>query len=140
MIVKVDWKNDISDMALEAEGPSGHKVLMDSASGFGGKDSGPRPMELLLMGLGGCTAMDVLSILRKKRQEVHSLEIEVDGTRNEDFPKEYTSVELRYKIRGKNIDPSSVERAIELSQEKYCGAAETFRSSCAVKHTYEIIE
>jgi putative redox protein len=140
MDIKVSWRKDLGDMAFEGVGPSKKKIVMDSSPKHGGKGNGPPPMEVLLMGLGGCTAMDVLSVLRKKRQEVESLEVLIDGTRADEFPKEYKKVNLRYVVKGKNIKEEAVRRAVELSQDKYCGASETFRKQCEITSSFKIID
>jgi len=140
MDVKLSWRSDLGEMAFEGGGPSGKKIVMDSSPQHGGKGNGPSPMEVLLMGLGGCTAMDVLAILRKKRQEVESLEVLIDGTRAADFPKEYKTVDIRYVVKGKNIKEDAVRRAIELSQDTYCGASATFRKECEITSSFKIVE
>lgn len=138
MEVTVKWRKDLGDMALEGVGPLGKSMVMDSAPAHGGKGNGPSPMEMVLMALGGCTAMDVLSILRKKRLEVESLEIKINGERAEDYPKEFKNAEIKYIVTGKNIDPSAVKRAIELSEQSYCGVAGTLRKECKISTSFEV--
>ncbi len=140
MKAKVVWNPDISGMGFEGTGPSGHKLVMDTTDKFGGADKGVRPFEILLLGLGGCTGMDVISILRKKKIEVKSFTIELEAERAEDYPKEITEITLNYKFSGKGLKKEAVERAIELSQDKYCGVSETLRKNVEINHTYVIEE
>ncbi len=117
------WRGGI---AFEGVNEEGQAVFMDSPIAEGGPQ-GPSPMQLLLMSLAGCTAMDVISILQKKRQEVTSFEINVIGDRAPDHPKYYEDIELEFVVRGRNIDPQAVARAIELSETKYCSASANLR-------------
>jgi len=119
---------------------SGHEVYMDSDPSVGGADSAARPMELLLMGLCGCTAMDTISILRKKRQQVGGLEVRASAERAEEHPKVFTDIALHYIITGTEVDPTAVERAIQLSAERYCPAQAMLGQVAAFTFTYEIIE
>ncbi len=109
-------------MSFEGTGPSGLTLPMDTSSQFGGDDNGFRPMELLLIGLAGCTGMDVISILKKKRQDVTAFEVRVQGERAEDHPKVFTHIVVEYVVTGRDLDPVAVERAVELSSTKYCSA------------------
>lgn len=118
----------------------GFSVDLDAEKEVGGTDAEARPMHLLLLGLAGCTAMDTLSILRKKRQEVSGLRVEAYGDRAGEFPKVYESMEIVYKIRGKDIDPKAVVRAIEVSEERYCPAIAMLRKTAEIKSRYEIEE
>ena len=115
-------------------------IRMDSRLETGGDDSGVRPMELLLIGLGGCTGMDVISILRKKRQNITHFEIQLDATQAEDYPRIFTHITINYKIHGHNVDPKAVARAIELSVTKYCPAQAMLDKAAEIEHTYEIVE
>ena len=103
-------------------GTSGQTCTMDSSVEGGGQNSGPRPMEMLLFGLGGCTGMDVVSILRKKRQPFTGLEMNLSGDRAPENPKRYTAIHNEYVVHGKGVDPKAVADAIRLSEEKYCSA------------------
>ncbi len=125
-------------MRFSAITGSGHEVMMDSSQEFGGQDTAARPMELLLAGLGGCTGMDVISILRKKKQEVTSFEIIVKGNRAEDHPKRYTGIEVEFVIKGNNLSEEAVKRAVELSMDKYCSVRATLEGSTPVKYHYKI--
>jgi len=138
MKAKVKWVPNVSGMGFEGIGPSGHKLLMDAVSDFGGEDKGVRPFELLLLSLGGCTAMDVISVLKKKKQEVESFEIELEAERDKDYPKGIKKVNINYVLNGKNLKPEAVEKAIELSQEKYCSVAGTLRDECELTKSFEI--
>ena len=119
---------------------SGYTLQMDSTPSVGGEDSGFRPMELLLIGLGGCTAMDVLSILRKKRQEVTGFDVNVEAQQAKDHPHVFTQITINYIILGREINPKAVERAIQLSETKYCPAQAMLAEAGTIVHTYEIIE
>jgi putative redox protein len=119
---------------------SGHVVVMDSDGTVGGNDSGARPMELILMGLCGCTAMDTISILRKKRQNVIGLEVKASADRAEEHPKVFTKIALHYIVTGEDVDPAAVERAIELSAERYCPAQAMLGQVAEFELTYEIVE
>lgn len=127
-------------MAFRAETGSGHAVVLDAAEHTGGQNRGARPMELLLAGLAGCTGMDVISILRKKRQEVTGYEVHVRGERAETDPKVFTSITVEHVVTGHEISPEAVARAVELSETKYCGAGAMLGKTAALKHTFRIIE
>jgi len=119
---------------------TGHAVVMDAGNEFGGRDSGPRPTEMVLLGFGGCTGMDVISILRKKRQKVSGLEIRLDGTKSEEHPKRFTAIRMTYVITGRGVKKEAVERAIALSQDKYCSVGNTLGKSAEITWDYEIVE
>jgi putative redox protein len=119
---------------------SGFTVQMGTSTSVGGDDDGLRPMELVLIGLGGCTAMDVASILRKKRQDVTGLEIKLDAARSGGHPNVFTHITVHYIVHGHGVDPKAVERSIELSQTKYCPAQAMLSKAVAIDHTYEIVE
>lgn len=122
-------------MGFLAVGDSGHRVQMDAGVPEGGSDSGPRPMELLLHALGGCTGMDVVSILKKMQIDLKDFTIEITGERAPEHPKKYTHIHLTFKTFGSNIDRNKVIRAVELSQSKYCSVA----ASLNAEITYEIL-
>jgi len=119
---------------------TGHGLVMDADAEFGGENSGPRPTELLLLGFGGCTGMDVISILRKKRQRVTGLEIRLDGAKSGEHPKRLTEIRLTYVVSGYGLKKEAVERAITLSQEKYCSVGNTLGRSARIAWDYEIVE
>ncbi len=121
-------------------GDSGHAVVMDGNPKYGGSDTGPRPMELLLMGLGGCTGMDVASVLRKKKQPFEDIEVNLKGEMAERDPMRYTDVEIEYVVKGKGVDEKAVERAIKLSMEKYCPVKATFEGSTNIGWSYKVVE
>ncbi len=118
---------------------SGHTVIMDGAPEAGGKNSGPRPMEMILLGLGGCTAFDVVHILRRGRQIITGCEVEMDAQRAEVDPKVFTHIHLHFIVTGNNLDPKQVERAINLSAEKYCSASMMLKATVDITHDFEIL-
>lgn len=130
----------VKGMQFLGESGTGHAIVMDADEKFGGTNTGARPIELLLTGFGGCTGMDVISVLRKKRQEVANLEIKVDGQREEGHPGRYTAIHLIYTITGRNISKEAVERAISLSLDKYCAVGATLARSAEITHEYRIID
>lgn len=127
-------------MRFQGESGSGYTLTMDAEEHAGGENAGFRPMELLLVGLAGCTAMDVISILRKKREDVTDYEVKVTGERAEDHPRVYTSVTITHIVTGRHVKPESVARAVELSETKYCGASATLSKTARVEHKYEVRE
>lgn len=116
----------------------GHRVDVDAADSEGGKDLGARPMRLLLLGLAGCTAIDVISILRKQRQPVSGLRVEASGNRASEHPRVYENIELVYRVQGEGVNPSAVERAIELSETRYCSATAMLGAVAEITSRYEI--
>ncbi|MEN6529759.1 MAG: OsmC family protein [Anaerolineaceae bacterium] len=137
MNARITWK---SGMAFSALGDSNIEVPLDAATAHGGNGTGVVPMEMILMGLGGCTAMDVISILAKKRQEVTSFEVVLHANRADEHPKVFTGIEIEYVVKGKNIDPDSVARAVELSETKYCPGMAMLRKSATITTRYTVIE
>ena len=117
--------------------PSGHKVMIDTD---GERHSAPSPMELLLVALGSCTGVDVVSILRKKREELTDYRVEVRGQRREQHPRSYQRLDVHHIVTGRNISERSVAQAIELSEHKYCSVAATLRPTAEIVSSYEIIE
>ncbi len=130
----------VENVCLVGESASGHGVVIDGSEAIGGRNLGVRPMEMLLMGLGGCTAMDVLSILRKQRQDVTDCVIEVKGERGDEHPKIFTKIHVHFIITGKALKESSVKRAVDLSAEKYCSVSAMLGKSAEITHDYEVIE
>lgn len=126
-------------MSFVAETGSGHMVAMDGAPEAGGRNLAPRPMELILAGAGGCTAFDVVMILRRGRQEVAGCEVKLTAERAEADPKVFTRINFHYVVTGKDLKPESVERAIQLSSEKYCSASIMLGKTAAMTHSWEII-
>ncbi|MBE3560164.1 MAG: OsmC family protein [Ktedonobacteraceae bacterium] len=127
-------------MRFEATAGSGHHVTLDAAEHGGGQNAGFRPMEMLLVGLAGCTAMDVISILRKKRQQVTAYEVHVEGIRAEDHPMVFVEITVEHVVTGHHVQPEAVERAIQLSEERYCGAGAMLGKVARLKHTFRILE
>ncbi len=128
------------DMIFTAYSSNGYTIPLDSSKDVGGHEAGIRPVELLLTALAGCTAMDVISILRKKRQEITGLDVRVEGQRAEEHPRVFTEIWVHYTVTGFKVDPAAVERAIELSRDKYCSAAATLRHTAQLHYDFEIIE
>ena len=134
---KIIW---VDGALLVAEGGSGHTITMDGAAEIGGHNLASRPMEVLLMGMGGCTAIDVVSMLKKQRQDIEGVEVSLVAERAEDHPKVYTSVKLVYTVRGRNLNKALVERAVSLSDEKYCSATAMVKKSAAVTNEVVLVE
>lgn len=137
MKARVKW---VEGMAFMAESASGHALIMDGAPDIGGRNLGARPMELVLMGAGGCTSIDVVMILQKSRQDVTDCEVELSAERAEDHPKVFTKIHFHFIVKGRKLKPEVVERAINLSAEKYCSATIMLAKTAAVTHDYEIVE
>jgi putative redox protein len=127
-------------MRFDAGSGSGHQVTLDAAKHDGGQDTGFRPMELLLVGLAGCTGMDVISILRKKRELVTAYEVQVTGVRAEDAPMVFVEIRVEHVITGHQIRPEAVARAIQLSEGRYCGAGAMLGKVAHLTHTYRLVE
>lgn len=130
----------VKGMQFVGTASSGHAVVLDGDHEVGGEDTGLRPSELLLIGLGGCSGMDVISILRKKKQEVTSFEINVHGNKVESHPKRFENMTVEYVVKGRNISEDAVKRAVELSFTKYCSVKATLEGSVNLSYTYKIIE
>ncbi|MDA0236944.1 MAG: OsmC family protein [Proteobacteria bacterium] len=128
----------LDGVAFNANSGSGHTITMDGSAEAGGKNQGARPMEMLLMGLGGCSAYDVVTILRKSRQNITDLTVEIEAKRAETDPKIFTWIHLHFKIYGENISKNIVERAINLSAQKYCSASIMLGKSAQITHDFEI--
>src|SRR5436309_1157766 len=127
-------------MRFDAASGSGHHVTLDAAEHGGGQNAGFRPMELLLVGLAGCTGMDVISILRKMRQEVTSYEVYVTGTRAEEHPMLFVEITVEHVVTGHDIQSQAVARAVQLSEERYCGAGAMLGKVAHLTHTFRIVE
>lgn len=127
-------------MEFSGQATSGHTLTMDADDAAGGQNAGFRPMELLLVGFGGCTGMDVISILRKKRQTVTGLEMNVKGEKTDSYPKIYRAVHIEYVVTGKGVQKEAVERAIALSLEKYCSVGATLSKAGTITSSYKIVE
>ncbi len=135
--IRTVWKGG---MSFESMGRDGVPVVMDAAPEFGGQNRGLTPMELLLVALAGCTAMDVITILQKKREQVTGFEVITRGVRAGEHPRIYTEIEVEYVVRGHGINPQSVERAIELSETKYCSVSNMLNKAARLITRYRIEE
>jgi putative redox protein len=131
---KVTW---VEDMQFVGQGETGHAIVMDVSEEAGGHDAGARPMEVLLMGVLGCTAMDVISILKKKRQPVKGLKIFATGDRAAEHPKYYTKIHLEYVAYG-DVDLEALERSAQLSEDKYCSAIATVRGKAEITRSCRV--
>lgn len=137
MKARLNW---VEDMTFVATSGSGHALVLDAAPDIGGHNLGPRPMELVLMGTGGCTAIDVVHILRKGRQPVSGCTVELEAQRAEQDPKVFTRIHFKFAVKGKGLKPEAVERAIRLSAEKYCSASIMLAKTAELTHEFEIVE
>lgn len=136
----VRWMGNDAGMSFVAETGSGHTVVMDGAPEAGGRNLAPRPMELLLAGTGGCTAFDVVMILKKGRHAVTACDVSLSAERAETDPKVFTRVHFHYRVKGQQLKPEAVARAIELSKEKYCSASIMLAQSAEITADFEIVE
>lgn len=137
MKARVKW---LEDMSFVGESGSGHAVIMDGPPDLGGRNLGVRPMEMLLLGMGGCTAFDVMLILKRGRQVVTDCVAELQAERAEQDPKVFTRIHVHFIVTGKGLSEKHVKRAIELSAEKYCSASIMLGQSAEITHDYEIHE
>lgn len=137
MKARIKW---IENVSFVAESGSGHAMVMDGAPEGGGRNLGPRPMEVVLMGTGGCTAYDVMHILRKSRAPVTDCVVEIDSERAAEDPKVFTKIHFHFIVSGKGLKPAQVERAVHLSAEKYCSASIMLGKTAAITHDFEIRE
>jgi putative redox protein len=137
MKLSVNWKGN---MIFSGTSPSGFPMQMDADSNFGGTNAGIRLMEMLAFGLAGCTAMDVLSILQKKRQHMTQFEVRLDAPRSPEYPKVFTSAAITYIVTGRDVDETAVLRSIELTATKYCPAQIMLEQACPMDLRYEIYE
>jgi putative redox protein len=130
----------VEGITFVAESGSGHAVVMDASPDVGGRNLGARPMELVLMGAGGCSAIDVVHILRKARQDMVDCVVELEAERAPEDPKVFTRIHMHYVVTGRGLNPTQVERAIKLSKEKYCSATIMLAKTAEVTADYEIRE
>jgi putative redox protein len=136
MKARVKW---VEGMAFMAESDSGHGIMLDGSPDIGGRNLGARPMEMVLMGLGGCTAIDVMVILGKQRQPVEDCWIELAAERADvAAPKVFTKIHVHYVVKGSGLDPKQVERAVKLSAEKYCSVSAMLKNSVDITYDFEI--
>lgn len=127
-------------MAFRATPGSGHALTIDAALEAGGTNAGPRPMELLLLGLGGCSGMDVISILRKMRQDVTGYEVRLQADRAVEHPRIFTAITMEHVVRGRGIAEDAVRRAVELSATRYCSAAAMLGKAATIRHRYRVVD
>lgn len=131
MDVRVEWKDALK---FEGTGPSGHTVVMDASKQDGGSDSGPRPTEMVLFGLGGCTGIDAVILLKKMRQPVSGVGISISAQRAEEDPQRFTDIHITYEITGTDLDESKVKRAVSLSSEKYCSVLHSLNAKITTSY------
>lgn len=136
MKARVKW---VENTLMVGESGSGHAVVMDGPPEFGGRNLGVRPMEMLLLGLGGCTQFDVIHILRKGRHKVSRCEVEMEAERAAEDPKVFTRIHIHFVVAGAGLSEKAVKRAIELSAEKFCSASIMLGKSAEISHDYEIV-
>ncbi|HEU5378125.1 MAG TPA: OsmC family protein [Ktedonobacteraceae bacterium] len=127
-------------MRFHVETKSGHGIDLDMAPGEGGSGAGPQPMEMLLVGLAGCSGMSTLLILRKRKQDVRDYKITIHGERAELHPQVFTEITIEHEITGKALKPEVIERALLMTEQKYCGASIMLEKTAHLKHTYKIVE
>ena len=137
MKASIKWMDQVS---FKGETESGHTILIDGPPESGGRNLGPRPMELVLLGTGGCTTYDVIHILKKSRQHVTNCEVKINAERVTEDPKVFTKIHFHFIVTGKDLKPEQVERAIQLSAEKYCSASIMLSKSVEITHDFEIKE
>lgn len=137
MKARVKW---VEDRTFVGESGSGHKLVLGTAFGPEGRTPGPSPMELVLLGTGGCSAYDVVHILEKGREAVEDVVVELEADRAETEPKVFTKIHMHYIVKGKRLSPDKVKRAIELSVEKYCSASAMMAKTAEITHDFEIVE
>lgn len=130
----------VDGMMFVGESGSGHAIVMDGAPEYGGRNLGIRPMEMLLLGLGGCTAFDIVQILRRGREQVDDCEVSVEAERAETDPKVFTKIHMVYRVKGRDLAPAKVERAIMLSKEKYCSASIMLGAVAEITHEWTVVE
>ncbi|MBO1927047.1 OsmC family protein [Thiomicrorhabdus sp. 6S2-11] len=138
MTTVVKWQG--SGMAFDATASTGHQVRMDAAPEVGGENTGPRPMEMVLMGLGGCTGIDVVMMLQKMGQDIKDVQIEIESERADEIPKVFTKIHVHFKVIGNDLNEKKVQRAVDLSAEKYCSVSKMLEATVEMSHGFEIIE
>ena len=137
MKARVKW---VEDVCFMGETESGHAVIMDASPEVGGRNLGMRPMEMLLVGMGGCSSIDVVTILKKSRQPLTDCVAEISAERADDIPKVFTKIHVHFVVTGKGLNPAQVERAVNLSAEKYCSASIMLGKAAQMSHDFEIVE
>lgn len=135
---RVTW---LENVAFEGETESGHRVIMDGSPAYGGENRGARPMELILTGLGGCASFDIVTILKKSRQDIHHVECVLEAKRADSIPAVFTKIHLHFIVKGKGVKAKQVEKAVELSASTYCSASRMLlNGGVEITHDFEIIE
>lgn len=137
MRARVKW---VEDRTFIGTSGSGHQVVLGTAFGSDGRTPGPSPMEMVLLGTGGCAAIDVVLILEKGREAIEDCIVELDAERAEQAPRVFTRIHMHFIVKGRNLSPAKVERAIGLSAEKYCSASAMLSKTAAITHDFEIVE
>ena len=137
MNISVNW---VDGMLMVGKSHSGHSITMDGPPEIGGENLGVRPMEMLLLGVAGCTMIDVVSTLKKMRQDLTQCETKVNAERSNAHPKVFTDIHIQFVIKGKDLDQNKVEKAITLSAEKYCSASIMLGKTASITHDFEIVE
>ena len=137
MNISVKW---IDGMLMVGKSDSGHAIVMDGPPEIGGENLGVRPMEMLLLGMAGCTMIDVVSTLKKMREDVVDCQTQVSADRSEEYPKVFTNIHVHFVFRGKQLNTSKIDKAIKLSAEKYCSASIMLGKTAVITHDFEIIE
>lgn len=137
MKARVKW---LDHMSFVGESGSGHSVVMDGAPEVGGRNLGVRPMEMVLLGLGGCTSFDMVLILQRQRQAISDCQVEIEAQRAESTPRVFTKIHVHYIVKGSGLDPKKVERAVNMTAEKYCSVSIMLSASVELTHDFEIIE
>ncbi|QEG24911.1 OsmC family protein [Mariniblastus fucicola] len=136
MKARVKW---LDHMSFVGESGSGHSVVMDGSPDHGGRDLGVRPMEMVLLGLGGCSAFDVISILKKSRQNVDDCEVHLEAERADDVPAVFTKIKLTYVVTGKDLSQTQVDRAVSLSMDKYCSVTKMLEGSVDISYETQLV-
>jgi putative redox protein len=136
LTAKVKW---VDGLQFVGESGTNHAIIMDGAAEFGGSNTGMRPMELLLVGLGGCSGMDVASILTKKKLQVTGIDINVKGQKADTYPKKFTNIEIEFIVSGKDLSEEAVKKAVDISMEKYCSVKATLEGVAKITHSYKVV-
>jgi putative redox protein len=137
MNISVNW---VDGLLMVGKSDSGHTITMDGPPESGGENLGVRPMEMLLLGVAGCTMIDVVTTLKKMRQDLSHLETKINAERATDHPKVFTDIHIQFVVKGKDLDPKKVDKAITLSAEKYCSASIMLGETATITHDFEVIE
>ena len=136
MNVSVNW---VDGMLMVGKSHSGHSITMDGPPEIGGENLGVRPMEMLLLGVAGCTMIDVVTTLKKMRQDLTNFETKLSAKRADEHPKVFTDIHIQFIVKGQDLDPKKVEKAITLSAEKYCSASIMLGKTASITHDFEIV-